>query len=442
MIKSTHLVVFAGLALCLNIWAPAAQAQQSSLQASDPFSFPEFTDTEKSKILHAVNRLLERAAAENDDDLEYMMTLFIDAHSKLAPLLIDPYQDDLEVWHAAGRLALASYDDELAAITFEAIIRIEPDSKSNPRLSALMSKLAGRPIDEYVQVLEDQRASLAAAIAIARYPDKNEDPAPAMNHIGNSYSLGFGVAKNSTEAVRWYKLAAEAGLSEGMYNLALMHDNGEGVDEDNVLAATWYHKAADLGDTDAMYNLGLLYQEGEGVDQNSVEAAKWYTKAANLGDSDSMYNLALAYDTGEGIAEDDLMAIAWYTKAAKLGDSDSMYNLACMYDIGEGIEEDNPLALKWYHKAADAGDIEAMYNLGIMYEDGEGVDQNYNEAIRWYSQAASAGSMDAMFNIGVLYYNGTGVDEDHDKAVQWWTKAASMGEESSQTMLTRLGLVW
>ncbi len=49
----------------------------------------------------------------------------------------------------------------------------------------------------------------------------------------------------------------------------------------------WFRKAADRGITDSQYNLAILYARGIGVEQNYAESYKWFALAASKGDSDA-----------------------------------------------------------------------------------------------------------------------------------------------------------
>jgi uncharacterized protein len=44
-------------------------------------------------------------------------------------------------------------------------------------------------------------------------------------------------------------------------------------------ALIWYRRAADQGDVDAMVAMGMAYADGIGVPQDYVEAHKWYNVA-------------------------------------------------------------------------------------------------------------------------------------------------------------------
>ena len=56
---------------------------------------------------------------------------------------------------------------------------------------------------------------------------------------------------------------------------------GRGVAKNYSEAMRFFRKAADLGDTQAMSNIGVMYDNGEGVPKNAAEAARWYKKAAD-----------------------------------------------------------------------------------------------------------------------------------------------------------------
>ncbi|WP_052046260.1 tetratricopeptide repeat protein [Candidatus Paracaedibacter symbiosus] len=50
--------------------------------------------------------------------------------------------------------------------------------------------------------------------------------------------------------------------------------------KDDTEAVKWYRKAADQGHAEAQFSLGYCYNNGEGVTKDYTEAVKWYCKAA------------------------------------------------------------------------------------------------------------------------------------------------------------------
>ena len=62
-----------------------------------------------------------------------------------------------------------------------------------------------------------------------------------------------------------------------------MYENGTGVPRDATEAVNWYRKAADQGLAVAQSQLGAMYGAGIGVPQDDAEAMKWTSKAADQG---------------------------------------------------------------------------------------------------------------------------------------------------------------
>jgi TPR repeat protein len=89
---------------------------------------------------------------------------------------------------------------------------------------------------------------------------------------------------NYTEAVKWYRKAAEKGYADAQFSLGQCYRRGEGVPQDYAEAVKWYRKAAEQGDAGAQYNLGVCYANGQGVPQNKAVGIKWMKKAAQQGD--------------------------------------------------------------------------------------------------------------------------------------------------------------
>ena len=89
--------------------------------------------------------------------------------------------------------------------------------------------------------------------------------------------------------------------------------------EDDSEAVKWFRKAAEQGIANAQFALGVMYERGEGVPENDSEAVKWYRKAAEQGDASAQFTLGAMYATGEGVPEDYVMAYAWANLSAAKG---------------------------------------------------------------------------------------------------------------------------
>ena len=98
---------------------------------------------------------------------------------------------------------------------------------------------------------------------------------------------------NYTEAVKWFRKAAERGDADAQFMLGTFYENGEGVSQDYQEAVKWYRKAAEQGNADAQFLLGGLYATGQGVPQDDAEAVKWLRKAAEQGHAEAELMLIL-----------------------------------------------------------------------------------------------------------------------------------------------------
>ena len=76
-----------------------------------------------------------------------------------------------------------------------------------------------------------------------------------------------------------------------MVGLGDMYDQGEGVTQDFTEALKWYREAAEKNNGYAMYNIGVMYKYGKGVPKNRIEATKWYRSASENGYEDAKIKL-------------------------------------------------------------------------------------------------------------------------------------------------------
>lgn len=132
--------------------------------------------------------------------------------------------------------------------------------------------------------------------------------AEAQESIGCYYYYGWeGFSKNSAEACKWYRKAAENGNADAQRNMYL--NRGEfGLSDDE--AVQWLRKAAENGHDDAQRELGMKYHWGElGLPEDNDQAIKWCLKSANQGNEVAMFDLGLIY---EDINKDE--AIYWFKK--------------------------------------------------------------------------------------------------------------------------------
>ena len=73
---------------------------------------------------------------------------------------------------------------------------------------------------------------------------------------------------------------AESGDAVAQCDLGVCYANGSGIAQDSYEAFKWFKLSAEKGNEDAMYYLGLCFSNGYGVSQDYGEAVKWWKKAA------------------------------------------------------------------------------------------------------------------------------------------------------------------
>ena len=114
-------------------------------------------------------------------------------------------------------------------------------------------------------------------------PLAEQGSSKAQCFLGFMYDFGFGVEQEDSEAMKWYRLAAEQGYDEvNIINLAKKN-----VPEALKILTT----DAENGVAEAQYSLGAMYANGEGVPQDDQEAMKWYRLAAEQGHSEAKINI-------------------------------------------------------------------------------------------------------------------------------------------------------
>ena len=289
-----------------------------------------------------------------------------------------------------------------------------------------------------------------------------------------------------------FQAAAESGVVEAQYRLALMYFNGESVPESYRDALHWFEQAAKAGHADAQFRVAAMYDASEGVRRsNPLTSYKWYKRAAEQGHPQAQFVMGNLYADGVRVPQNYEKAFAWYKKAAENGHVLAQYEVARYFDVGlesvlctqsvtpakcrertrnahlQRIEQDDAVALEWFLQAARGGHAAAQLRVGQMYEDGEGTQRDYKRAVEWYTRAAEQGliearyrrsqheqspaptgvlkvpdlptrsaelrraeegAADAQLEVATMFDKGLGVPKDYIKAYMWYNLAAAQGE--------------
>lgn len=223
---------------------------------------------------------------------------------------------------------------------------------------------------------------------------------------------------DAEKAAYWFRKLAKAGVSNGMFSLALHYAKGFGVPRDFEQAVYWMEKAAENGDEDAPSLVEKLQKAiaaekvvssgdaqaqadladfymflGNSLEQADPEgdyaiAVDYAQKSAAQGNGDGIWVLALAYEHGRGVVADRKRAAALYAQGAEIGHAPCQHSLGCYYIVGDILEEDHQKGFVLLLKAAQQGYGLAMRDVGHCYEHGDGVAEDMKAALAWYEKAA------------------------------------------------------
>lgn len=247
----------------------------------------------------------------------------------------------------------------------------------------------------------------------------------AQQLVGSFYEDGYGVLADMSEALKWYKLAAEDGhrpLAE--FRIGSIYYDGRGVETDKHEALRWYTLAAQHGGLDARAKVGHMYFRGDGVAENWSEAFKWLELLAEKGDASAQQALGDMYRLGQGVELSEAEAIKWYRLAADQGSAWAQYWLGYLI-------EDKRESFKWLKLAAGQGDVDAQAGIGAMYLWGVGVPENFREAQSWSRRAAEQGSALAQKSLGIIFSEGLGVPKDFAEAYVWLSLASAQDVDTA-----------
>jgi TPR repeat protein len=123
---------------------------------------------------------------------------------------------------------------------------------------------------------------------------------------------------NSIESLQQKAFKEDA---NAQYLLGLAFETGDGVARDITEATKWYQKASIHGHRAAMHNYAMALQFGRGVSKNPSKAALVYTQLAALGDQTAYGKLAKLYESDSVVFSALDNAVLWYALASEYDQS-------------------------------------------------------------------------------------------------------------------------
>lgn len=148
--------------------------------------------------------------------------------------------------------------DPVKAKSYYDMAAVAGDTQAIERMKAIHGRLITESdivnlvgVENCVCELPAQKAIAGRGLVdIKDLADKGD--APARYNLGVRYMNGNGAPKNSSEAARYFTLAARQGYSPAQRQLAQMHLRGDGVAPSKILAHAWLNLASRSSDADGI----------------------------------------------------------------------------------------------------------------------------------------------------------------------------------------------
>ena len=180
------------------------------------------------------------------------------------------------------------------------------------------------------------------AVSTAFFIAEQQEPSTPVD-VGTTHRFGeicYG-SGNFKDAYEWFKKASEQDQGQAtfnnrdsMYNLAICLEQGQGVEKNSDEALKWCKRAAEAGCTQAMETLGSAYSKGlNAVEKDGGMSVMWLEQAVAEGDHPaSLVILGQTYLHGHpGVDKDVTLGVEYMVKAAEQGHPAAQLELGMMY---------------------------------------------------------------------------------------------------------------
>ena len=237
--------------------------------------------------------------------------------------------------------------------------------------------------------------NIQAALAFA---EEAKDWVDLTGEFCRSVSIEYKELNNPQRRIAWLERAADRGEGRCMNTLGVLYAEGkEGLPVDERKAFSYYLKAAEAGNTDGMYNVAMKYKDGIGTQQDGAKAFHYFQMGAEKGDYDCLYHVSRYYFTGEwGVPQDYAECLRVSKQAAEAGSNRAKYHIGYCYLYGKGCEINYSVALQNLKECVAKADIPDAYRcLAEIYDRGLGVSADAQAAAENYEKAAAKGSIEA-----------------------------------------------
>jgi TPR repeat protein len=236
-------------------------------------------------------------------------------------------------------------------------------------------------------------------------------------------------------AKSYYARSADAGLAESQVWLAGWFERQEPPTYGKALR--YYKLAADQGNSDGHYGVARLNLDRLLYTPNSQEGLRHLRAAITLNHPEAHYTIARMYGNGS-LSGGSVKALEHFQSSANLNFAPAMYELAVAYYQGTPpLKRNATLAAQWWQRAAFAGHLESQYAFSLLYISGNGVERNPGVAFALANLAAAQGHGQAAKVRDQLMTNlaPETLREAQDLSVQLFEKVSAHVDPSTRSLL-------
>lgn len=260
-----------------------------------------------------------------------------------------------------------------------AIAQSAPPKSPDTRTVAPPGALRARAVEAFHAGRHAEALDLAKAAA----REGDADSAALAGHI---LLTSPRVTRDPAEAAIWLRMAASAGQTDALIELAQLARAEQGGVR-RAEARGFYEAAITRGRADAAFALGEALARGELGPPDRQAAATAFERAAGLGDGQGAYLAALIYSEAAPFTSQAAKARRLMLLAAERGVVEAAGDYALMLLNGQGGGVDVREALKWLREGAEKDDATAQYLLAAALasgkEPGLAEPAAYREAYSW-----------------------------------------------------------
>jgi TPR repeat protein len=266
-------------------------------------------------------------------------------------------------------------------------------------------------------------AELSGSNNSAQTLPEPRNEAERVEHEGDKYDQGNGVARNLAKAFELYESAAAQGSASAALKVARCYIRARGTEKNDETAVKYLQLASEQGDAEAQYMLAVAYTRGQGIERN-YEKAKELLIAARPW-LHRNYEASVIVDLEQrkaGVQREQspfLLAIE-----ENCSNPEAYFRAGYFY---ETEKNDVKKAAELYEIAADMGHSDAQCYMGVFYGRGIAVEKNLDKSAKYFYLSSAQNHRVATYNLAVCLRDGLGVTKDLVNALHYFAKASKMG---------------